>query len=325
MPDRAEELKEIEALDRRVDELLSEVEQTAERIDAAIPSPPEDANVSQFEDAAAVLEEVNADLARAETDSETAAEPVGGEVFGGAGEGDVESTEFESAADVMEEVAAELRATEEPAPPAELEASASEPEPEREPEPEPESMSAEEFSSPEAIRKLDERLAANASDLSAGTGDVVDDSEVQEQVIASERGEEPAPVVVSPEPVAASIPAAPAKPVAPALAPEPAPIAAPVVVVPAKDRLSIGRAAAAPLVPLANFTERLSPGTRQTIAYAAVVTLFQAACLWGFLVFKGPPGEPVPTSDPVTLREPDAPPKAKPTAGSSPKNAAESN
>ncbi len=319
MPDRAEELKEIEALDQRVDELLSEVEQTAERIDAAIPSPPEDANVSQFEDAAAVLEEVNADLARAETEAETAAEPVGGEVFGGAGEGDVESTEFESAADVMEEVAAELRATEEPAPPAELEAAASE----REPEPEPESMSAEEFSSPEAIRKLDERLAANASDLSAGTGDVVDDSEVQEQVIASERGEEPAPAVVSPEPVAASIPAAPAKPVAPA--PEPAPIAAPVVVVPAKDRLSIGRAAAAPLVPLANFTERLSAGTRQTIAYAAVVTLFQAACLWGFLVFKGPPGEPVPTSDPVTLREPDAPPKAKPTAGSSPKNAAESN
>lgn len=314
MPDRAEELKEIEALDRRVDELLSEVDETAERIDAAIPSPPEDADASQFADAAAVLDEVNADLERAETEAES----VGGEAPEGSDEGDVEDAEFESAADVMEEVAADLRATEEPAPPAEIEAAATEPEPE----PEPESMSAEEFSSPEAIRKLDERLAASASDLSAGTGDVVDDSEVQEQVIASERGEEPAPVVVAPEPVVASAPTAPAKPVAPA--PEPTPIAVPVVGVPAKERLSIGHAAAAPLAPLANFTERLSPGTRQTIAYAAVVTLFQAACLWGFLVFKGPPGEPVPTSDPVTLREPDAPSKAKPSTGSTPKNAAES-
>lgn len=300
MPDRAEELKEIEALDQRVDELLSEVEQTAERIDAAIPSPPEDADASQFADAEGVLDQVNADLERAESE---AAE----------GAGDHETLGFESASDVMEEAAAELQAIHEPAPHADNDTTTPEPEPE------PESMSAEEFSSPEAIRKLDERLAANASDLSAGTGDVVDDSEVQEQVIASERGEEHTPVV-APEPVAASVPAAPAKTVAP----QPTPVAAPVVVVPAKDRLSIGRAAAAPLVPLANFTERLSPGTRQTIAYAAVVTLFQAACLWGFLVFKGPPGEPVPTSDPVTLREPDAPPKAKPPAGASPKNAAES-
>lgn len=319
MPDRAEELKEIEALDQRVDELLSEVEQTAERIDAAIPSPPDDADASQFADAAAVLDEVNADLERAaesETDDTTAQIETQTEAEAVGGDGDLETSEFESASDVMEEVAAELQALDEPAPHGETET----PAPEPEPEPEPESMSAEEFSSPDAIRKLDERLAANASDLSAGTEDVVDDSDLQEQVIASEQGKEPHPVPAAPEPVAASVPSPPAKPVAP----EPTPLAAPVVVVPAKDRLSIGRAAAAPLAPLANFTERLSPGTRQTIAYAAVVTLFQAACLWGFLVFKGPPGEPVPTSDPVTLREPDAPPKAKPSTGASPKTAPDS-
>lgn len=64
---------------------------------------------------------------------------------------------------------------------------------------------------------------------------------------------------------------------------------------------------------MAEVTSRLSPGVRQTIAYAAVVTLFQAACLWGFLVFKGPPGEPVPTSEPVILRKPGDPPAAHDT------------
>lgn len=64
----------------------------------------------------------------------------------------------------------------------------------------------------------------------------------------------------------------------------------------------LGNAAAVFVRPIANYTSSLSPTVRQTIGYAAIITIFQAACLWGFLIFRGPPSEPVPTSEGAVLR-----------------------
>jgi len=77
---------------------------------------------------------------------------------------------------------------------------------------------------------------------------------------------------------------------------------------PKKPRMNLAGGLTAVVRPLAVFTKNLSPSVRQTIAYAAVVTLFQAACLWGFLAFKGPAGELEPTSESVILRKPGDPP-----------------
>lgn len=200
---------------------------------------------------------------------------------------------------------------------------------------------ADDFSSPETITRLDERLAANAQALSdaaprivaakrsidaatestseAIAADEVDDAEIQSQIAA----EEAAHAARAPEPVARTEPEAPAPaPVKPAQAmptpaaakpPSPTPIpkadTAPAPAAPARParQFHVGAIlagiAAACVRPVASYTSRLSPTVRQTIGYAALVTIFQAACLWGFLIFRGPPADPAPVSDPMVLRK----------------------
>lgn len=391
MPDRTEDNNEIEALDQRVDELLADVEQTAGRIDAAIPNPPGEDEPDQFESGESVLGQPSAksreqkpaaEPPRQETPSQKA--PVAptaptsyrtlpsspDDVMREAANELEGASSFASAAAVLgqEEVAA---AAAKPDPKAKkVESGAAEPVAEdaaahetaegaaevveaavgeaAAEEPAAPEMSAEEFSSPDAIAKLDEKLAESASELSdrAGSGEVVDDRDHESlqdgaaEAAASRAGDTDAAPVSAPAPKAppAPVPTAAAAPVA-AAAPTPTPAPAPVVpeaketetaaaTVEAKPGISIASIVTVGLSPLASFTMKLSPTARQTIAYAAVVTLFQAACLWGFLAFKGPPGEPVPMSDPVILRHEGDPPashdahKATSSGHAAPKKAA---
>lgn len=198
---------------------------------------------------------------------------------------------------------------------------------------------ADDFTSPETITRLDERLAANAQALSdaapsivaakrsidaetespseALAADEVDDAEIQSQIAA----EEAAHAAKTPDPIveataAKPVPATPVQPTpVPAAArtsnppPTPRPESAPPAPTPSKPARQyhvgamLAGVAAACVRPVAAYTSRLSPTVRQTIGYAALVTIFQAACLWGFLIFRGPPADPAPVSDPMVLRK----------------------
>lgn len=208
----------------------------------------------------------------------------------------------------------------------------------------PDAGAPDDFTSPETITRLDERLAANAQALSdaapeadVGTAaplhtelpraaapaneaiaaDEVDDAEIQSQIAAEEAAAAPAKPAPAPSPASmptravAATPAPAAVPAAtPAVAPPPSRAEAPLAPeMPAKAprQFHIGAmlssAAAACVRPIANYTSGLNPTVRQTIGYAALVTIFQAACLWGFLIFRGPPADPAPVGDPMVLRK----------------------
>lgn len=197
------------------------------------------------------------------------------------------------------------------------------------------------FASPATIQQLDEKLAASAQELSdhaaeqdraiepvepavAPVEPASNDVQVDAAALAADTqadAEVGANVQIAPAgPVASAsdAPAAPAAVVAPAAAqpaanPAPAPAvekvitvapAAPVAAASRQYHLGaiFGGAAAVFVRPIANYTSSLSPTVRQTIGYAAIITIFQAACLWGFLVFRGPPSEPAPTSEGAVLR-----------------------
>lgn len=295
MPDRTEDMQETEALDRRVEELLTDVEETAARIDAALPSPP---GFDQFETADSALGAEPAATATSEPAPVAAFRtlPSAPDAMLRDAADELEGAASRARVDeVLVDAAAALHAAGE---------SAAEEAPGRD------ELGAAEFSSPDAIAKLDEKLAASATELSgsAAAGDVVDDRETEEMVATEER-KPPAPPKPAASTEAAAVPA-----VAPAPAPvvpEAKPAAETNAVATPPRRRSAGMMLADAIRPLAVYTSKLTPGTRQTIAYAAVVTLFQAACLWAFLAFKGPPGEPMPTSDPVILRQPGDAPAAK--------------
>jgi len=327
MADRAEDINEMEALDLRVDELLADVEETAGRLDAAIPSPPGEDAAFEFESADDVLGAVSRELAVAQAapSSEMSADEVLAAVAAELAEHDQQDAEppGEALAEQPPEQAHEQPAGQPAAAPAVPSAPAvSVPAPAEESAPAEElaDLSAAEFSSPEAITRLDEKLAATAAELSSHSGDVVDDQQTEAAMKAEEAAvpatPEPSHAPVAPVAVAAArvpVPVAVAAVAAPAPTPTPTPAPARAAIVedkPRSPRVGLGGAAAAAIRPLANFTMNLQPGTRQTIAYAAVVTIFQAACLWGFLAFKGPSVDIAPTSEPVILLQPGDPPAA---------------
>lgn len=63
----------------------------------------------------------------------------------------------------------------------------------------------------------------------------------------------------------------------------------------------VGGAAMVPLARLSRVTGRMSVGVRQTIGYAAVLTLLMAVGLWGFLMMRGPSKLPEATSEPAVF------------------------
>jgi len=347
MPNRADDIQDATPLDKRVEELLTQESAAAKDAgrdggsahDVSLPSPPGESGGGEtdgFDSIEEAMVEVSAEIERvpdapvAEVAAAPAPRIVGApsldeEMLGGRG----------APQSVVHKVSADAVTG-------------------------GESLD-EEFASPEAISRLDEKLAASATELSRGAGDVAEESRSKvvaegtadsgpEFVGASEVDGEAPPALakVVTAPVAAVPPAprvepektasAPAPmapmPVAQMSAPSPAPAptsreaarspvlqSAPVVEqtqpVVREPRPGIGALGATALRPLAVATSRLAPGTRQTIAYAAVVTLFQAACLWGFLAFRGPPIAAEATSAPVRLLSPgDA---AEPTRKAAPK------
>ena len=170
-----------------------------------------------------------------------------------------------------------------------------------------------------AVAPVDPHSHAAQVDSAALAADTQADAEVGANVhiVAAEpvANASDAPVSSAPvvAPAAAQMAPAP-KPVA-AVAPAAAPAvekvisvspAAPLPVAAASRQYHLGAifggAAAVFVRPIANYTSSLSPTVRQTIGYAAIITIFQAACLWGFLVFRGPPSEPAPTSEGAVLR-----------------------
>lgn len=362
MADRAEDINEMEALDLRVDELLADVEETAGRLDAAIPSPPGEDAAFEFESADDVLGAVSRELAVAQAapSSEMSADEVLAAVAAELAEHDQQDAEppgealAEQPPEQPHEQPAEqpaaakadagwsatslsapsagsthdfvggrskrVPAAAAPAVPSAPAVSVPAPAEESAPAEELADLSAAEFSSPEAITRLDEKLAATAAELSSHSGDVVDDQQTEAAMKAEEAAvpatPEPSHAPVAPVAVAAApvpVPVAVAAVAAPAPTPTPTPAPARAAIVedkPRSPRVGLGGAAAAAIRPLANFTMNLQPGTRQTIAYAAVVTIFQAACLWGFLAFKGPSVDIAPTSEPVILLQPGDPPAA---------------
>ena len=269
MPDRTEDNKARETLDKQVEELVAD---TAAAAAVPIPHPPGEDAPAEFESAESVLAEAAGTLKPRPAANTPATPP-------------------EAA-----HAAAPRAAPTAPAEHADL-------------------------PGPEDITKLDEKLAESAAELSAAgdaAGQVVDDSDIEAQISGAAAIPTPSAPTAHAEPAPAPIATAPA-PVAPVTPAPPRPTkeppahaaSAPAVHVepkPKEPRRGLSGIAAAALQPLATFTLKLKPSTRQTIGYVAVVTLFQAACLWGFLMFKGPAGELEATSEPVILRKPGDPP-----------------
>lgn len=171
MPDRTEDMQEIEALDRRVDELLTDVEETAARIDAALPDAP---GTDDFETADSVLGEMAHAAAKPAAESVAFDEGPGIEPdtsMRSAAKELEESVAFASADETLGDAAAELEAgNRKAAADAAYDA-----------------QTAADFSSPDAIAKLDEKLAASAKELSdSAAADVVDDRALEQQVAAAD-------------------------------------------------------------------------------------------------------------------------------------------
>ncbi|MBX3405310.1 MAG: hypothetical protein KF869_00995 [Phycisphaeraceae bacterium] len=293
MPERAQHIPPPPPLDEQVDQLLADTAANDEAVQDADATAvvQEGADFASPED---LLSDVNASMETLHAQAESAAEA----------EVDQLAAAVEAVPAVEEGVAAR---TEDP-----------------------------DFASPATIQQLDEKLAASAQELSDRAAEqdraiepvepVSNAAQVDAAALAADTqadAEVGANVQIAPaepEANASDSTASSAPVVAPAAAqpaPQPAPAPAvekvisvaaaapsPVAVASRQYHLGaiIGGAAAVIVRPIANYTSRLSPTVRQTIGYAAIITIFQAACLWGFLVFRGPPSEPAPTSEGAVLR-----------------------
>lgn len=322
MPERAEHIPSPPPLDDQVDRLLADADANLQATDEAA-----GLDAMEFASPDDLLEQVNDSMQTLAAETDAAA---------------AELVQAELAA---QQPAADIATIEPPSPPAPDDHSGdSRASPQAPPAP------ADDFSSPETITRLDERLAANAQALSdaapctaaattsndaapgpaseAIAADEVDDAEIQSQIAAEEAAHparapepvaKPAPKASAPVPTPAPAPAMPARPAptpaaakAPSAAATATPDTAPAPAKPAMPAMPARQfhvgaifagVAAACVRPVASYTSRLSPTVRQTIGYAALVTIFQAACLWGFLIFRGPPADPAPASDPMVLRK----------------------
>lgn len=332
MPERAQHIPPPPPLDEQVDQLLADVATNDDAVGNAAPADED----HDFASPDQLLDDVNASMQALESEAVAAADAEVQHLAAAVADASSNDTEPPHA----EPAAAAQQAV---------------PTPAAAPSPAPD----DDFAAPDAIQKLDEKLAASAQELSDHAASLaVDDEPAPEPAVAAdaaaarpvddaalaadteadaeagahvEPATEPAaaqpassPTAAEPTPAptaaVAPAPAAPArpdtdratpKPAAPAPAAAAAPAVEKVVSVaptpkPAPRQYSVGRVLAGPLVllvrPIANYTLRLSPTVRQTIGYAAIITIFQAACLWGFLVFRGPPGEPAPTGEGTVLR-----------------------
>lgn len=138
------------------------------------------------------------------------------------------------------------------------------------------------------IKQLDATLAANAASAAAAADEF-------EDVTPKLAAKPPATAPTAPAPAPAQAPKT-SKPAEaqPAPAKTPAPTAAPAAATSADGAPSSSRAgsALAPLMrrfePVAARLAALSPGMRQTIGWAAIMTAFNALWVWGFVLLKSP-------------------------------------
>ncbi len=236
-----------------------------------------------------------------------------------------ENAGFQDAASVLEEVSRELEYTpaqDEPTeetkveePPAEPPAPSPEPEAASAPvsPAEPEPVVPKNEGAQDGIEELDQVLAADAEHVLATAGDT---PRIAASAVAPE--DEVGAVETAPAPAPAAPPAVQPSPPTPIAAPATAPASPPAPEAPREPkpkrslRPVFARLGSLSLAPLVRVNGRLSHTARQTIGYAAIITLFNCTWVWGYVLLRGPgeadaavgegsrfvkPGDPEPHND----------------------------
>lgn len=241
-----------------------------------------------------------------------------------------DDADFQDAASLLAEVSEELGAAPEPADPAVVEPAAESPAPIAD-SAEPDAPPVEDpGATPEAaapatpapaaasapvpsgaadrIEELDQALAADAEGVLAAAGDTPRIAAPASEPEAEAATDEPTPAPAAPAP---ATPPPPATPIARPAPPPPAPTEPETPPPEPKPRRSLrpvlAHVVGLALGPLVRINGRLSHTARQTIGYAAIITLFNCTWVWGYVLLRGPGETPAPAGEGTPFVKPGDP------------------